>query len=143
LYIKGECERIRSKCELEKTEYKLTEVLPKVLEEYNNTIHHTIKMTPVDARKRENENKLQELYRAKFEKYKPNEGRPFQIGDKVRISVYKNIFTKGYKHNWSKEIFTISQIHQTVPITYSVKDESGEEITGKFYAQELIPTSFT
>ena len=31
----------------------------------------------------------------------------FKIGDIVRISKYKSIFTKRYTPNWSEEIFTI------------------------------------
>ena len=31
----------------------------------------------------------------------------FKVGDRVRISRYKNIFAKGYTANWSKEILLI------------------------------------
>ena len=33
----------------------------------------------------------------------------FKIGDIVRISKYKNVFTKGYTSNWSKEAFVIKK----------------------------------
>ena len=38
----------------------------------------------------------------------------FKVGDHVRISKYKNIFAKGYTPNWSKEVFVISKIKNTV-----------------------------
>ena len=38
----------------------------------------------------------------------------FKVGDHVRISKYKNIFAKGYTQNWSKEIFVIKEIENTV-----------------------------
>ena len=41
----------------------------------------------------------------------------FKVGDRVRISKYKNIFTKGYTPNWSEEVFVISKIKNTVPWT--------------------------
>ena len=31
----------------------------------------------------------------------------FKVGDKVSITKYKNVFSKGYPGNWSKEIFVI------------------------------------
>ena len=39
----------------------------------------------------------------------------FKFGDHVRISKYKNTFTKGYKPNWSEEIFIIKKIKNTIP----------------------------
>ena len=47
-----------------------------------------------------------------FAKYneESNEKDPkFKIGDHLRISKYKNIFAKGYKPNWSEEIFVIKK----------------------------------
>ena len=64
-----------------------------------------------------------------------------KIGDRVRISKYKNIFAKGYAPNWSEEVFLISKIKNTVPWTYVVSDLNGEEITGSFYEKELQKTS--
>ena len=57
----------------------------------------------------------------------------FKIGDHVRISKYKNIFTKGYTPNWSEEVSVISKIKNTVSWTYVINDLNGEEITGSFY----------
>ena len=40
-----------------------------------------------------------------------NEKDPkFKVGDHVRISKFKNIFAKGYKPNWSEEIFVVKKI---------------------------------
>ena len=45
-----------------------------------------------------------------------NEKDPkFKIGHIVRISKYKNIFTKGYVLNWSGEVFAIKKVKNTVP----------------------------
>ena len=57
----------------------------------------------------------------------------FKIGDHVRISKYKNIFTKGYTPNWSEEVFVISKIKNTVPWTYVINDLNGEKIIWRFY----------
>ena len=58
----------------------------------------------------------------------------FKVGDQVRISKYKNIFSKGYTSNWSEEVFVISGIKNTVPW---IGDLNGEEITGSFQEKEL------
>jgi Chromo (CHRromatin Organisation MOdifier) domain len=41
---------------------------------------------------------------------------------------------------WTEEIFTVSAIQQTNPITYKIKDMNEEEIQGTFYEQELQKT---
>ena len=46
----------------------------------------------------------------------------FKVGDRVRISRYKNLFTKGYAPNWSSEIFIVDKVNDTVPYTYNLKD---------------------
>ena len=56
----------------------------------------------------------------------------FEVGDYVRISKYKNIFAKGYTPNWSKRVFVIGTIKNTVPRTYVINDLNGEEIIGSF-----------
>ena len=57
----------------------------------------------------------------------------FKVGDRVRISKFKNIFAKGYTSNWSNEIFIVNKVNDTVPCTYNIKDLNGEEIIGGFY----------
>ena len=64
----------------------------------------------------------------------------FNVGDRVRISKFKNIFAKGYTPNWSREIFVINKINDTVPYTYNLKDLNGEEFIGSFYDRELQKT---
>ena len=57
----------------------------------------------------------------------------FKIGDHVRISKYKNIFSKGYLPNWSEEVFVINKVKITFPWTYLINDLNGKEIKGGFY----------
>ena len=60
----------------------------------------------------------------------------FKVGDYVRTSKYKNIFSKKYTPNLSEEVFVINKIKNTVPWTYVI-DLNGEEITETFYEKEL------
>ena len=72
-----------------------------------------------------------------FGKAVNDEDPKFQVRDYVRISKYKNIFTKGYTPNWSEEFFVISKIKNAVPWTYVINGLNSEEITGAFYEKEL------
>ena len=66
----------------------------------------------------------------------------FKVGDRVRISRYKNIFAKGYAPNWSSEIFIVNKINDTVPYTHNLKDLNDEEVIGSFHDRELQKTKF-
>ena len=78
-----------------------------------------------------------------FAEYKeePNKKDPkLKVGNYVRVSKYKNIFSKGYTPNWSEETFIVKKIKNTVPWTYVISDLNGEEIVGSFYEKELQKT---
>ena len=107
-------------------------VLDDVVNKYNNTKHSTIKMKPIDVR--DNNNK-----RVYIDEHNEKDSR-FKVGDRVRISKFKNIFAKGYTPNWSKEIFIVDKINDTGPYTYNLKDLNDEEIIGSFYDRELQKT---
>ena len=106
------------------------DVLDDVINEYNNTKHNTIKMKPKDVKNDK---------RVYINEHNEKDSR-FKIGDRVRISKFKNIFAKGYTPNWSKEIFIVDKINDTVPYTYNIKDLNDEEIIGSFYDRELQKT---
>ena len=65
----------------------------------------------------------------------------FKVGDRVRISKYKNIFVKGYVPNWSEDVFVITKVKITVLWTYVISDHKGQEIVGTFYEKELQKTN--
>ena len=108
------------------------DVLDDIVNKYNNTIHRTIKIKPIEV--------TDDSYvesREDFNKKDPK----FKVGDHVRISKYKNIFAKGYTPNWSEEVFVVSKIKNTVPWTYVINDLNGEEIIGTFDEKELQKTN--
>ena len=105
-------------------------VLDDVINKYNNTKHSTIKMKPIDVKNNK---------RVYIDEHNEKDSR-FKVGDRVRISKFKNIFAKGYAPNWSSEIFIGDKINDTVPYTYNLKDLNDEEIIGSFYDKELQNT---
>ena len=62
----------------------------------------------------------------------------FKIGDRVRISKYDLPFRKGYKPQFTQEVFEIVAICSRKPPTYTIKDKQDEINRGKFYQKELI-----
>ena len=41
----------------------------------------------------------------------------FKVNDRVRITKHKNLFSKGYTGNWSRQIFIIDSVLKTNPWT--------------------------
>ena len=111
--------------------------LDKLVNKYNNSYHRSIKMNPIDASLKVNENIIRNnLYNFKY----TNKKSKFLIGDKVRVSLLKNTFEKSYTSNWSQEIFIIDDIKTSNVHYYFLKDLQGEKIDGMFYEQELLKT---
>ena len=81
------------------------DILDDIVKKYKNTYHTSIKMKPVDVK----DNTF-----IGFKKEVNDKNLKYKVGDHVRISKYKNIFTKGYMPNWSEEIFIIKKIENTV-----------------------------
>ena len=74
------------------------DVLDDIVNKYNNTVHRTIKVKPIDvtadsyAEQNENSNK---------------KDPKFKVSDHVGISKQKNIFSKGYAPNWSEKFLLL------------------------------------
>jgi len=64
---------------------KYTDILDEFVNRYNNTVHSSIKMTPTEASKRQNEN---QVWRNLYGDYSPPERKTpkFSIDDNVRIT---------------------------------------------------------
>ena len=84
-------------------------VLDDVVNKYNNTVHRSIKMKPVD---------LTSDFYAEYNEDSNEKDPKCKVGDHVRISKHKNTFAKGYTPNWSEEVFVVSKIKSTVSWTY-------------------------
>ena len=80
------------------------DVLDDIAKDYNITIHNSTKMKPKDVK----DDSFIEP-----ERFPENiEDPKFKIGDHVRISKYKNSFSKGYTPNWSEEILINNKIQK-------------------------------
>ena len=77
------------------------DVLDEIVNKYNNTVHRTIKMKPID---------VTSDYYAEYNENSNKKNPKFKVGDHVRISKYKNIFAKGYAPNWQKEFLLLIKL---------------------------------
>ena len=110
-------------------------VLPDIIDTYNRTRHSTTGVAPINVGPHNREDINQRLYLS----WREDKGREnLRVGDFVRITKYRGAFKRGYTPNWTHELFVIkSKDIQTQPPTYKIKDQSGEEIEGSFYEEEL------
>ena len=86
--------------------------LDKIVDKYNNTYLHSINKKLINAD-----------YSALTKSIDTNTKAPkFKVNDRVRITKYKNIVSKRYTENRSKEIFIIDSVLKTNPWTYKIKN---------------------
>ena len=116
---------------------KWTDILQDVVTSYNKSVHRSIGEKPIDV----NSSNVHEIREKSYSKQKEKKlDSDIKIGDEVRISKVKSVFAKGYLANWTEEIFTVSEVDtKHKPVTYKLKDYSGENIEGSFYRYEIQP----
>ena len=114
---------------------KYIDVLPGMVEKYNNTYHRSIKLKPTDARKTAN---CKHINKALYANGNARKATPpkFCVGDKVCIVRKKGTFEKGFTPNGT-EVFIITTVKATKPPTYTIEDTRGEPVQGTFYEHEL------
>ena len=112
-----------------------------IIQSYNDTFHSTIQTEPSSVTQTNVGKILGNLYGHlwksgdRFEKRK----NQFKIGDYVRLSkIHSATFKKGYRGNWTEEIFQIKKIKNTFPfVTYGIQDLNMKEVLGSYYAEEI------
>lgn len=66
--------------------------------------------------------------------YKPS----FRVGDYVRAAIKDKPFRKGYKPQFSREIYLVTEIVTRNPVTYRITDKDKKILPNRFYERELI-----
>ena len=108
--------------------------LPSVIKQYNNTIHHSIKMTPIQASKKSNQKLVYNNLGDDRVKRQPK----FKLGDLVRAADIKRVFSKGDSTNYSYKLYTITEvIHNTIP-SYRI-----DYLPERYNENLLLPTKLT
>ena len=96
----------------EKGDGNWIDVLLTITKQYNNRIHSSTKLTPIQASLKKNEGFVDKNLLDKRKKVKPK----FQINDLVRTADLKKTFSKGDMTNWSYRLYKIKGIiNDTLP----------------------------
>jgi len=123
--------------------------LPRLISWYNKRVHSTLGMSPWEASKVKNKEKVYKIHNPVHSESSESgikRKAHYSIGDVVRISRIKGIFEKGYLPNFSREVFTVVEVQVPFsldePITYKLRDRFGEVLQGSFYDAELGPVKY-
>ena len=88
------------------------DVLQTITKQYNNRVHSSTKLTPIQASMKKNEGFVYKNLLDKRKKIKPK----YEIGNLVRTADLKKTFSKGDTTNWSYKLYKITElIIDTVP----------------------------
>ena len=108
--------------------------LPYVIRHYNNTIHNSSKMTPIQAGKKVNEKEVYQNLQDRRVKQKPK----FKLGQLVRTVDNKRVFSKRDSTNYSYKFYKITEvIHETIP-SYRI-----DYLPERYNENLLLPTKIT
>ena len=94
------------------------DVLPTITKQYNNRIHSSTKLTPIQASLKKNEGYVYKNLLDKRKKVKPK----FQINDLVRTADLKKTFSKGDTTNWSYKLYKITEIINDTIANYHIEN---------------------
>ena len=94
------------------------DVLTTITKQYNNRIHSSTKLTPIQASLKKNEWFVDKSLLDKRNKIKPK----FQINDLVRTTDLKKTFSKGDTTNWSYKLYKITEIINDTKPTYKINN---------------------
>ena len=91
---------------------KWIDILPTITKQYNNRIHSSTKLTPIQASLKKNEGYVYKNLLDKRKKIKPK----YEIGDLVRTADLKKLFSKSDTTNWSYKLYKITEnVNDTIP----------------------------
>ena len=111
------------------------DVLQDLVDSYNNTYHRSIGRAPATVSLLKVGTVRRKLY-DEMNSTAPKKFK-FRVGDHVRLSLWKCLFKKGYKMNWTEEIFQITRQLSRTSVVYPVQDLLERPIESTFYEEEL------
>ena len=117
-------------------EYETEKYLP-ALQDFvstmNSRVNRSIGMKPKDVK---NEHYLQVLYTSM--KDQKTQKPKLKSGDKVRLALEDYNFRKGYKPQFTHEIYQVRKVSTEKPVvTYIIKNSTNGVLKGRYYKQEL------
>lgn len=115
----------------ENSSFKYLPKLQSFVKIMNTRENRSIKMAPANVTNRD---ALRIINSRVPEKYTAS----FRVGDYVRAAKKDEVFRKGYKPQFTREIYQIKAIVTTNPVTYQLTDKHKRPLPGKYYEKQLI-----
>ena len=114
--------------------HRWKDVIEQLTTNYNATPHRSHGYVPMKI----NHENQQEVYKRLYPHISLRTDCRLQVGDKVRKIIDKTLFEKGYKANWSEEIYKIKEIRQSNGVCwYYLTTLNDEQIDGIWYYYQL------
>lgn len=124
----------------EKRTQRWIDVVDSIANAINRSVCRSTGMRPVDVTYKNAQQLYIKLYgnplEDRFFKSRPL----YKVGDVVRIKIWKTAFGKGYKPNFSEKLYFINGVREGEPPVYSIKNQEGEILRGRYYEAELSKT---
>jgi len=123
-------------------ETRYLDVLPHLVQSYNDRPHRTLQnMSPNEADNLNNETKVRSIHSQRYGNIKKKKAT-LAVGDTVRIKSLPGRISSGsraYHQQFKGELFKITRINMRMPIPmYFIRSmDTDEDISGGFYANEL------
>ena len=93
-------------------------ILPTISKQYNNKVHSSTKLTPIQASLKKNEGYVYKISLDKRKKIKPK----YEIGDLVRTADLKKTSSKGDTTNWSYILHKFTEIVKGAKPSYKINN---------------------
>ena len=115
------------------------DILPQLINSYNNSYHRSIKMAPLDVVP-ENENFV--YYNLYGDDDKELNKIKFKVGDDVRLKYdLQQPFDKSYYPLWDERFYKISKVYKRFKTPLYAIHDGERELKRRFYPQELQKVS--
>ena len=89
-----------------------------ITKQYNNRVHSSTKLSPIQASLKRNEGFVYKILLDKRKKITPK----FQINDLVRTADLRKTFSKGDTTNWSYKLYKITEIINDTIASYRLNN---------------------
>ena len=128
---------------------KYIDVLPDIIESYNNSSHRGLgnEQTPNQVHVLTTPSDIKRQFDIMYKyplRTTPDISSNLTVGQVVRIADEKRnwVFRRGYTVQNTLEIFRIKEVNKEhIPTVFYLEDLQGEAIKGIFYREELVPTN--
>ena len=108
--------------------------MPSINKKYNNTIHHGIKKTPVQASKKSNGKVVYNNLQDRRVKQQPK----YKLGQLVRTADIERVFSKGVSTNYSYTLYTTTEVIHITILSYRII-----YLPERYNENLLLPTKLT